>query len=135
MAKIDESNYKIVYFNEQESLLRVFWLSSTYGMSEQVFKEELNNYLSYVKKLRPRFVLVNSSEFEFELNPKVQKWVQEHISPQDSSIYEKIAYVKPDDFHAERALTQYHKEQDQDHHEIKYFMHEADAKQWLLKGD
>lgn len=133
MAKIDESKYKFLFFHEQDSLLRVYWLSSTYHMSEKEFKEELNSYVAYVKELNPKFVLVNSSQFEYTIHRDMQSWIRENISPEDTAIYQKIAYVKPDDFHAERSLTQFHDTQGRDRHNIRYFMHEGDAKKWLLE--
>ena len=133
--EIYKSKYIIRRFDANRNIMYSTWLSNTEGMRTDEFKAEMLNLPAHIGQYGAKFLLSNLQNLRFPIDPTLQLWIAETISPKFAEMgLRKQAMVLPEEFISQIALQQTIEEVEHaDHeHQSRFFSSEADAEKWLV---
>lgn len=128
-----QNKFCTYYFDDKTTFLIQLWTNETGEMEEEDYKNEMLNYLNFVKIYSAITVLIDLKQFNFPIDPKVQIWVDINIAVYANKIVKKIAFVLPQDIIVELSIDQVMTEKEgQNYKALNYFNNQETAKEWLL---
>jgi hypothetical protein len=131
--KILENKFCTYYYDEQNTFITQLWTNESDEMTEDDYKNEMLNYLSFVQKYTTSTVLINLQQFNFTIVPEIQTWVDDNVAVHANKIVEKIAFILPKDLMVELSVEQVMTEEEgKNYKALNYFDTEKLAKEWLL---
>jgi hypothetical protein len=131
--EVYKSEYWSIFHEEELKLLIPVWNSSSSGMTEDLYKSEMENYLQTVEKYKPKQLLIDCREFYFAIVPEIQEWIDKNIFPKVLAIGVKyVAIVIPSEFIANLSVQQAMEEQEGLKFTTRYFDNREDAKKWII---
>ena len=81
MIKIAETNFSIINFDKELSLMQMRWINQeNQEMQEEDFKYTLLMCLELIKIHKPSSFLLNSELLTFPIVPELQEWADENRS-------------------------------------------------------
>jgi hypothetical protein len=96
-VEVARNEWGEVLHHERWQTLELRWLPTTRDMSDDGFKESLELLAGAGERLRPRFMLIDATEFHHEFGEGVMAWRDEHIIPRYSSAgVTKFAFLVPE---------------------------------------
>lgn len=133
--KIYESNFLTLNYSEEKQLIEVIWHSSTAQMTDDEFKHEMKLYATHAEQNKPKFSLVDTSQFLMTVVPETQAWVNEHIHQRSLSAgIQKFAYLMSKDIFSQVSIEQTMEEGNaQELFETAYFDDKEKALKWLVE--
>jgi hypothetical protein len=95
--EVHRDNRAIVAFNEAQGILELRWLPDSVDMTDDDFKSAMLRYAQSAGKYRPRYLLVDVTEFRFTPGADVASWREEEVIPRyNAAGVEKMAFLLPE---------------------------------------
>lgn len=134
MIELYRSDFMIVNFIPDVSLLETVWKQMSVRLSEELLKNEMKANLRYIDKYEPARVLTNAKNFFYKIPPHSQTWVNNAIfNKYHNAGVEKLAFIVSDDIVAQISIEQAIQESPNQQFEIRYFEKISNAQKWLLE--
>ena len=131
--KIYDSKYKSVEFNEEEALMITKWNPTSKELVESTFKEQIKIWLNEVLSLKPTKLLIDTTDFQFILEPDVQDWFDREVfSAYPKAGVQKKAFLHSVDYVAQVSLEQHTHEIQNSTFDVAFFATKEEALEWLL---
>ncbi|MDX2305111.1 MAG: hypothetical protein NW226_20035 [Microscillaceae bacterium] len=127
-----ENEYIVYSIDRSKALFEVIWKDTTF-LREEVFKEIIIKQKESTLFYRPRKVLIDSTFFDFAIDPSLQKWFDDQIfSATIKSGIQKVGIVISKDLFAQVSVEQTMEEGQGIMHLTRYFRTYQEARYWLL---
>ncbi len=95
-VEVVRNSWGVVLHHEKWHTLELRWLPATRDMSDEGFKETLELLASAGERFRPRFMLVDGTDFHHQSGEGVMEWRAEHIVPRyNSAGVTRFAFLAP----------------------------------------
>ena len=131
--KLLENQFCTYYYDNRNKFLIQLWTNENDDMTEDDYKNEMQNYLNFVQKHTIFHALINLKQFNFTIAPHIQTWVDENIAIHANKIVKKIAFVLSQDLMVALSVEQVMTEDEgKNYKALNYFDNEKAAKKWLL---
>jgi len=130
--EIFKSKYKVIEFDEENSLIIETYLAQTIDMTEEEFKSEMIVMRDLCEKHCPKRLLASQQDLKFAVRPQIQGWINDEIFVKLQKTIEKIAFLMPLDFVAQLAVEQTMDEEIGKKFNQHFFSTKTDAIDWLL---
>ena len=132
MIKIAETNFSIINFDKELSLMQMRWINQeNQEMQEEDFKYTLLMCLELIKIHKPSSFLLNSELLTFPIVPELQEWADENISLPTTEIIKKMAVVMPKTLVEQLSMEQVFDEKEAQKYETQFFGNYQQAFDWL----
>ena len=126
---IYKSSFLIVHYDPKEALLHCDWHRSG-KMNDDIYKNEIGNFTSCMKKHRADKVIFNSRHFDYIVIPKMQDWQARKILPEWNRYgVKKVVFLDCNDFFSQISIEQAFKRQDKV--VSNFFWNKRKANEWL----
>jgi len=119
-------------YDGDTKLLEQVWINNSESMTTEDFKSTMLSYVGLYKQYDIEYLLVDSREMRYLVEPKVQRWVNEHIITVIMLHIKKLAFLLSNDIFEEVSIRQAMEEQESLPFETKYFADEQQAREWLM---
>ncbi|NJO01289.1 MAG: hypothetical protein HC880_05980 [Bacteroidia bacterium] len=122
-----ENNFVSFALKEDLKLLTVQWEKNE-DVDQEVFYREMTALAEHTEKHKPTYLLMDSTQLMYSLNPENQEWLIRQIIPRlNPAGVRKIAWVNPGERISKRS-------ENQELHELdwRFFNRVADAEAWLV---
>lgn len=106
LEEIYQSKFIIIEVDVGKKLLLTTWTEETQILEDKIYREEVLNYVEYLKKYQPKFLLNDIRLFMMPLVPETQEWLAELISEILNQYVEKYAIITPEEFIPQLAVDQ-----------------------------
>lgn len=133
--EIYKNKYIIRRFDAHRGIIYSTWLPSTEDMVAKEFKAEMLSLPDQIAQYGAKFVLSNLQNLRFIIDPELQLWAVQTISPRFSEVsLKKQALVIPEDIFSQVSLQQTVEEVEHstDNYKARFFANEAEAEKWLI---
>ena len=77
--EIYNSDYSVIKLPENEKCLLSSWKPKSSELDEDGVKKEMLLLLDYVKEHSPFGIMVDTRDFRYEINQKLQDWIVKHL--------------------------------------------------------
>jgi hypothetical protein len=95
--EVARNQWGVVLDYEQWRTLELTWLTSTSEMSDDGFKETLELFAAEGQRVKPRYMIIDATEFQHELGEGVLEWRDREIIPQyNAAGVRKFAFLWPE---------------------------------------
>lgn len=95
-VEVARNDWGVILQHEQWQTVELRWLSSTRAMSDEGFKATLELLAAAGERVRPRFMLIDATEFHHQFGEGVMAWRDEHIIPRYGAAgVAKFAFLVP----------------------------------------
>lgn len=122
-------------FIEDEGVVIVNWLPESESLSDESFKSESLNNLSFVLSRKPKKILSNTLDLRFPVHPNLQVWFNQNILKKELEIgVEKIAVVVSSDLITQLGVEQILEEEEGQKFTTHYFDNKEEAWQWIISN-
>ncbi|NJL12043.1 MAG: hypothetical protein HC913_02895 [Microscillaceae bacterium] len=121
------------HFDFKNAVLESTW-KTRYEMSEEEYKKVVLRYVEEVERTHPRFVLLDTRQAYFTINPDLQAWVSNTVR----MAYEKVglrkrAFLMSKDFIVQLSVEQIVEEgEGKIRANQRFFSEHQEALNWLL---
>jgi len=78
-VEMARNDWGVILQHEQRQTVELRWLPSTRDMTDGGFKETLELLAAAGERVRPRFMLIDATEFHHQFGEGVMAWRDEHI--------------------------------------------------------
>lgn len=96
-VEVGQNSWAVLLNHEKWHTLELRWLPTTRDMGDEGFKASLELLASAGERFRPRFMLIDGTEFHHRLGEDVMAWRQEHVIPRyNSAGINKFAFLVPE---------------------------------------
>lgn len=96
-VEVTRNDWGVILHHERWQTVELRWLPTTRDMTDDGFKESLDLLASAGERLRPRFMVIDATEFHHEFGEGVMAWRDEHIIPRYGSAgVTKFAFLVPE---------------------------------------
>jgi hypothetical protein len=96
-VEMAHNDWGVILEHERWQTVELRWLPSTRDMTDDGFKTTLELLAAVGERVRPRFMIIDATEFHHEFGEGVMAWRDEHIIPRYSSAgVAKFAFVVPE---------------------------------------
>jgi len=124
---------KLIHYPDLNAV-ECLWLEDTKIMTDKQYREYVLEFAEFIKKKRPKNVIVNTKKFDFIINVTTQTWLIENLYPVYAELQiEKHAIICSTDFVAEISIEQVLEEEVTHPFENAYFEDLEKAKEWIAK--
>ncbi len=123
--------YVDVFFDEKREFMEYTWKTSTEKMSEQEYKQMVNEISQMVMYYEPKYILGNASNQNFLLTWDLSKWLKQ-ILENFQKIVEKYALVLGENFSVRLAYEQI---LDNTVVNTRFFTAREEALRWLFEDE
>lgn len=128
---IYESIYQKITKPKTKNFFIIFW-TNTEKMEDEDYKYEVLQQIKYYLKYKVQGSLIDTSNFEYAIPPRVQEWASKEIFPPVAKAgLRYVAVLIPSDFYAQLSIDQYINEDKENLLEFHYFGEMTLAKTWL----
>lgn len=133
--KVYESNYWIIYFEDDNKLIRTVWNENSAKLTKDLYQKEMSEYAAQVEKNKPSRLMVDSQKFFFPITPDLQEWTNNQIFPRVLAAgLRKVAIILTPDIISQMSLEQTMEEDTGLQFQTKYFDSEEESRKWLMKS-
>lgn len=134
MKELYQDRYVRILMDTQCALLEKCWSGNTLDMSEDEFKAIGYQIIDFLKKYRPRYLLCDTSHFNYIILPDMQHWIDRHVAKTavETGIV-RMAYLASSDYIAQIAIEQSMDEIYAKAITSRCFTDEWQARSWLLQ--
>ncbi|MBT8295393.1 MAG: hypothetical protein KJO51_03175 [Gramella sp.] len=127
--KLDESNYLIINYEEENDCFVQFWKKSPESFS--ILKKEFLTFRSFYERYKPSKTLWLQQNFQLEIDKVMHEWIEENINrPGVEWGNKKVAFVVGKDVLVHLSVMSYFEEQNSVIHPV-HFASEKEAREWL----
>jgi hypothetical protein len=131
--EIYKSKFTVIEYFEEHGLLEINALAGSKYLKDNEYKQECFVSLDILKRIRPRRLINDFTDFHFTISPDLQEWVNQFIlAPVVDLGIEKIAYVVSNDIFVQLSVVQGMEEAEGSKFAIHYFDTAEQAKAWIL---
>ena len=96
-VEIARNDWGVVVHHERWQTLELRWLPATRDMTDEGFKQTLELLAGAGEQVRPRFMLIDATQFHHEFGEGVMAWRDEHIIPRYGSAgVTRFAFLVPE---------------------------------------
>ena len=134
MPILYESDFKVIEYVPKDMMMIIRWHPSTFNLDENIFKSEITISLKFILEYKPQRILVDSSQFNFVMAPKLQQWFDNEVF----TIYPKAnvkrkAFLVTADLFTQVSLQQHINDAKNQTVETAFFQSEEEAINWLMQ--
>ncbi len=139
MATLIKNEYLTVTWNQPDQLIVLDWTPKTYHMTDDEFKQNMNQISHFVQQHQIKHFLANTVTFNYVITPDVQDWVASvfNLKLMQAGL-QKMAVVMPLDYFTQASVQQTLKEMEKHNQngslESLYFGDLQLAQNWLLES-
>lgn len=127
-----ENEYIVYSIDHAKALFEVIWKDTNF-LNEEVFKEIILRQKEGVLFYKPQKLLIDSTFFDFAIDPSLQKWFDDQIfSATIKAGIQKVGIVISKDLFAQVSVEQTMEEGQGIMHLTHYFQTYQEARYWLL---
>jgi len=95
-VEVTSNEWGVILEHRRWQTVELRWLPSTRDMTDEGFKASLELLAAAGERLRPRFMLIDATEFHHQLGDGVMAWRDENIIPRyNSAGVAKFAFLVP----------------------------------------
>ena len=80
-VEVARNDWGVILQHERWQTVELRWLPSTRDMTDEGFKVTLELLAAAGERVRPRFMLIDATEFHHQFGEGVMAWRDEHIIP------------------------------------------------------
>lgn len=132
MKEVYNSKFAMIYIEEEKALLNLVWTEATDDIKDEEYKTEILNYLTFVEKYQPDFIIDDARLYGSAILPETQEWVGQTTFETFQKYVKKYAMLMPEDFFALVSADLNIDEVTQlGTINIKQFKTEEEAKSWI----
>jgi hypothetical protein len=96
-VEIARNDWGVILNHERWRTLELQWLPTTRDMTDAGFEETLGLFAASGERVRPRYMLIDATEFHHQFGEGVMAWRDEHIIPRyNSAGVTRFAFLVPD---------------------------------------
>ncbi|MDQ6790191.1 MAG: hypothetical protein M3256_04405 [Actinomycetota bacterium] len=96
-AELARNEWGVILQHEQWQTLELKWLPTTQDMTDDGFKVSLELLAGAGERVRPRFMLIDATDFHHQFGEGVMAWRDEHIIPRyNATGVNRFAFLVPD---------------------------------------
>jgi len=96
-VELARNEWGVILNHQQWQTLELKWLPTTRDMTDEGFRLSLELLASTGERVRPRFMLIDATEFDHRLGEGVMEWRNEHIIPRyNAAGVTRFAFLVPD---------------------------------------
>jgi len=128
-----ESEFLVLNFYKENDLIEEIWKIATRTMSVCQFKEEFLNVSNEIFLIKPKKMLIDTSEMQFLITPDLQEWANLHIFPISLKVgLKKVAIISSKALISQISIEQMMEEAEGKKFTSRYFDDKAAAMNWIL---
>jgi hypothetical protein len=90
MRVVSINKYQVIYYDKANQLLKSEWLEESAKMPISKFRKEAERILNFALKYKPRFAMVDLSNFKYDFNQRDMMWFN---SIHNSDLAEKVGII------------------------------------------
>lgn len=90
MRVVSINKYQVIYYDKANQLLKSEWLEESAKMPISKFRKEAERILNFSLKYKPRFAVVDLSNFKYDFNQKDLIWFN---SIHNNDLAEKVGII------------------------------------------
>jgi len=126
------------FLDQDNALLSIKWLPSTYEMSAENFQSIFTNIAEFIEKHNVKYWMGYTKDFAFIVPPDLQEWAAQEFNQRVLRAgLKKMALIVPSDIVAnvsvKQSIEEMEKHQDLEAIETRYFDNPEQAREWLLE--
>ena len=96
-VEVARNDWGVILDHDQWHTVELRWLPTTRDMADEGFKATLELLATAGERVRPRFMLIDATEFDHEFGEGVMAWRDEHIIPRYGSAgVTRFAFIVPE---------------------------------------
>jgi hypothetical protein len=96
-VELARNEWGVILNHQQWQTLELKWLPTTRDMTDDGFKVSLELLAAAGERVRPRFMLIDATEFDHRPGEGVMEWRNEHIIPRyNAAGVTRFAFLVPD---------------------------------------
>ena len=97
-VEVTRNEWGVIVEHKRWQTVELRWLPSTRDMNDDGFRASLELLAAAGERLRPRFMLIDATEFHHQFGEGVMAWRDENIIPRyNSAGVTKFAFLVPQD--------------------------------------
>ncbi|EAY24185.1 hypothetical protein [Microscilla marina] len=134
MIELFNNRFQKFYYDSNRSFFINVWKPDSQLLGERSYKKEQMILWNTIRKVRPRFVVSDSTDFLYAIDPVEQDWVASEIDRLIADVHlERLAIVLSLDFLALLTIKQTI-EEGRFKNITRFFDNTKDAEEWLFHG-
>ena len=128
------NKYTEIYTDIEKSYIEVRRNPLTKEMTNDIYKAECKEWLSIIKKEKPKFQLVDDRNMKFIIDVDIQIWANKNlVEPAVKASIRKTAFLTSTEIFSQVSIEQTMGENKNRLLKIGYFDDEDKAKEWLFR--
>lgn len=129
-----QSKYQQIFFEQEEGIMHNVWLSDSFTMSPQNYKEELLKLVQLIEEQNATKQLINTLNFQFTIDIELQEWTDEYITKKNKEAgIRKVAFIIAEEIFSQMSIEQTMDGDEGKIMDVRYFTSEQEASEWLAK--
>lgn len=131
--EIYKSDYWNILYDKENKIITTIFNRLSQKMTDDIYRDEMLNYAQLVEKFRPKFLLVDSHNFEYVISTQMQHWTNEVVFPRVKAAgLQKVAITVPPNIYTQLSLEKTMTEPQAEYFITQYFSNRGDAVNWLI---
>lgn len=134
MKKVLEAQNTTIYWDEENSLIKVIRDVKDQSISDEDYQKDLLLWRDVILEHQPKFQLVDMRHNNYTISPEMQAWINGSLmAPARKAGMKKVAFLVSEDLFAQVSIEQSMEEEEGKQFQTFYFEEENEAMEWLLK--
>lgn len=129
-----KSPHKEISFEEESGIVKQEWLDTS-GLTDELLKSELKEYVKVVEKYQPKGLLSDGRHFDYTIAPELQDWIGREVIGKFIALgVKKYAQIIPEELFSQISVEQTLTDSSTGEFVSQYFPDEDSAREWLLES-
>lgn len=129
-----KSKFMEVIFHKEKATIEFSWSNETVTLTDNGFREELEQQVRSVEHYKPSNVLIDTTEFIFPISPDTQAWVDAEIYPAWARAgVSKMGFLMSPELISQLSIQQAVDENSQKELQSGFFETKEEALAWFQK--
>ena len=132
MDSLYKSDFEEYFMILEKDILFAKWFPKSEEMSDQDFKNEMQNEIDFVRTFQIKKYLIDVQDFRFVMSNELQEWTDQNVNTKlDQLGLQKLAYVASKDFIAQVSIQMTMDESVKQNYDTRFFETFEEAMTWL----
>ena len=125
------SDNQTIYFYRESEIVEQVWWDHTRIMSDISFMNELSQFLDYINRFRPKYVILNLQKMFHHVRPDLIPFISAKFRNTEYSGIKKISIIESDDSVTRNLMNEIIKESKLNKCHVEIFKQEEKAIEWF----